>query len=54
MKIKDFFSFGSIIQASAVGLKTDENGVSDYWNLIKGKYTGIDFPVIFKQVYGKI
>ena len=58
MDIKDFFSFGSkplssTIQASAVGLKADENGVSDYWNLIKGKYAGIDFPVIFKQEYGK-
>jgi hypothetical protein len=54
----DFFDFGSKLlsstfQAGPVGLKEDENGVYDHLNLIKGKLKGIDFPVIFKQDYGK-
>ena len=58
MEIKDFFDFrsqllSSTVQARAVGLKNDENGISDHWNLIKGNYKGIDFPVIFKQECGK-
>src|SRR4051812_36459496 len=54
METQDFFSFGSKlalanVQVSAVDLKTDEKGVSDYSKLIKGQYDGINFPIIFKQ-----
>jgi hypothetical protein len=55
MNISDFFTFSSKLlsstfQTGAVSLK---NGLDDYPNLIKGYYTGIDFPVIFKQDHGK-
>ncbi len=58
MEIKDFFEFGakfnsSILQAGPVGLKKDKNGINGHINLIKGNYGEIDFPVIFKQDYGK-
>ena len=58
MEIRNFFDFSSkplssTLQAHPVGLKTDENGVSDHSKLIKGQFSGIDFPVIFKQEYGK-
>lgn len=48
-KTNDFFSFSgkyaqSQVQVPAIGLKVDEE-----WNLIKGKYESISFPVIFKQ-----
>jgi hypothetical protein len=41
LEIKDFFDFrsrllASTVQAHAVGLKKDVNGVNDHWNLIKG------------------
>jgi hypothetical protein len=57
-KMKDFFEFGSKlvlsnVQAIPVGLKSDENNLSDHWKLIKGQYGGINFPVIFKQKHGK-
>lgn len=56
--MKDFFSFGSklvssTVQAHAVGLKTGENGIDEHWNLVKGNYKGISFPITFKQAYGK-
>ena len=55
--MKNFFKFSSkhissTLQAHAVELGLDENGTNNHWNLIKGIYHGIDFPVIFKQVYG--
>ncbi len=55
---KEFFDFrsrllSSTIQAHAVELGQDENGTNNHWNLIKGIYYGIDFPVIFKQECGK-
>lgn len=58
MKEKEFFSFSSKLisstfQAAPIGLKTDKNGVDDHLNLAKGRYRDIDFPVIFKQEYGK-
>lgn len=58
MEMKDFFEFGdqlisSTIQAHAIGLKVGKNGLNDHWNLVKGNYEGIDFPVTFKQEYGK-
>lgn len=58
MEMKRFFWLGSKLlsstfQAAPVGLKEDENGISDHLNLIEGKYNGINFPVIFKQDYGK-
>ena len=56
--MKDFFDFSSqflssTIQAHSVGLKKDANGINDQWKLIKGNYKGINFPVTFKQKYGK-
>jgi len=58
METKDFFDFrsrllSSTVQAYAVGLEKDENGMNNHWNLIKGIYKGIDFPITFKQEYGK-
>lgn len=58
MKVPDFFDFrsklvSSTCQAHSVGLKKGENGIDDHWNLIKGNYEGADFPVVFKQAYGK-
>jgi hypothetical protein len=57
MDIKDFFDFSSkyvssTFQAAAIGLRIDKD-VDEHWNLIKGEYTGINFPVIFKQEEGK-
>jgi hypothetical protein len=53
-----FFYFGSkLVQstfhAGSVGLAIDRAGVEIEWNLIKGKYEGVDFPVTFKQSCGK-
>src|SRR4051812_1019570 len=58
MEERKFFSFGSrlvssTVQAHAIGLKTDENGVNEHWKLIKGDCKGIEFPITFKQEYGK-
>jgi hypothetical protein len=58
MEMKRFFRLGSKLlsstfQAGPVNLKEDEDGISDHLNLIEGKYNGINFPVIFKQDYGK-
>lgn len=58
MEKDTFFNFGSklvasTVQAHAVGLKTDEDGVNDRWKLIKGDYTKINFPITFKQEYGE-
>ena len=58
MKVTTFFNFdskliSSTIQAHATELKTDENGTNNHWNLINGTYKGINFPVNFKQEYGK-
>ena len=43
----------STIQAHSEKLEIGKNGINDHWNLIKGKYEGINFPVAFKQEYGK-
>ena len=53
--MKDFFSFRSKlastnVQVWAVDL-IDENEISDHYNLIKGQYDGISFPIVFKQKY---
>ena len=58
MKQNIFFDFSSKLssstfQAYATGLKKDEDGVNEHWNLIKGNYKGIHFPVVFKQTHGK-
>lgn len=58
MGIETFFDFASrslssALQAHAIGLKTGVNGKDEHWNLIKGIYQGIDFPVIFRQDEGK-
>lgn len=51
MEVKDFFDFHSKFVSSTV--QAHPVGIHDHWNLIKGNYKGIDFPVIFKQEYGK-
>ncbi len=53
-----FFEFSSkyvqsTVQARAVGLGVDKAGIHDHNNLIKGKYEGIKFPVVFEQYSGK-
>ncbi len=58
MKELEFFRFDtksmlSIFCAFAVSLKKDILGKNQQWNVIKGHYAGIDFPVIFKQHHGK-
>src|SRR5262245_57966928 len=62
METNIFFDFASKlvssnvqVQAQTIDLEVDENAVSlsDHSKLIKGQYDGIDFPVIFKQKYGK-
>ena len=58
MEIKDFFRFTTIhnsssFQASATGLGYNKDGTDDEYNLIRGKYEMIHFPVIFKQARGK-
>jgi predicted aspartyl protease len=63
MSIKDFYSFGSklvssTVQVHAVGLKEffpvdpDKTYPYDENKLIRGDYTGISFPVVFKQQDG--
>lgn len=43
----------SAINAKACGLKKDENGTASQWNLIKGDFKGIEFPVTFQIQSGK-
>lgn len=59
MDFLDFYDFGSkllasTVQAHPINLGSNENGESQHWQLIKGLYEGISFPVIFKQEYGKL
>lgn len=56
--MRNLFDFSSrllstTVQTHPVGLQNDENGKSSHLTLIKGDYKGIDFPVVFKQEYGK-
>lgn len=44
----------SYFHASAVGLAKDENDINAEWNLIKGQYEKIDFPIIYRQSRGKV
>ena len=61
MNIKEFYDFGdkyvsSTIQVHAVALNRDRNENSEYSDkqmLLLGNYSGITFPVVFKQEYGK-
>ncbi len=64
MDIKDFYSFGSklsssTVQAHPIGLKEfhpidpNKKYLYDELKLIRGDYSDISFPVIFKQEYGK-
>lgn len=55
--MRNFFDFRSrlvmsTVQAHAIDLKKDENGTANEWNLIKGIYGKIKFPVNFKQDTG--
>jgi len=43
----------STFQAHPIGLEKDASGTDAHWNLIKGKYEDIKFPIVFKQKYGK-
>lgn len=58
MEMKDFYYFdsrylSSSFQVTAIGLGQDDQGSSHHSNLIRSKYEGINFPVVFKQKSGK-
>lgn len=61
MNIKEYYRFGSKLvsstfQAHAVALNKDKNENSEYYDqdmLLVGNFSGIIFPVVFKQEYGK-
>lgn len=60
MEKKEFYRLSSklsssTIQVHSIGLNKVKfpNNLAAEWNLIQGSYTGIHFPVIFKQEYGK-
>ena len=57
-EINDFFDLriqllSTTVQAHAIGLKRADNGMHEEWNLVKGNYKGINFPLTFKQDEGK-
>src|ERR1700678_3180654 len=52
MEMKDFFSFMSQPASTTVQAHSTDINI-DYLKLIKGNYEGIDFPITFKQEYGK-
>ena len=58
METKDFFYLycrylrGSV-QVESVGLEKDEKGLDNHYNLIKARYEGIAFPVVFRLEWGK-
>ena len=52
MEIKDFYSFGSKLVSSTVQVHENVLNSDKANNLIRGKYDGISFPVVFKQEYG--
>jgi len=55
MDIKNFFKFGSKLVSSSIyappqGLRIPiKDDIDDAYNLIKGDYSGINFPVVFKE-----
>lgn len=56
--MSNFFLFDNkhnskFIQAHSIGLNIEKNDIDDHWNLIKGNFEHIHFPVSFKQEYGK-
>lgn len=60
MSIFDFFKFdeklsSATLQAHPIGLNFEENSnrLNDVLKLLMGDYSGINFPVEFKQAYGK-
>ena len=63
MDFKDmdkFYSFGSkflssTFQAHPIGLsnEVDDSGLREHDRLLLGNYEEMDFPVVFKQEYGK-
>ena len=58
MGINDFFTLdskllSSTFQARPINLKRDVDNNFQEWDLIKGNYAEIDFPVIFTQDHGK-
>ena len=53
MEMKDFFDFGSELTLSTVHAPPINLNISDRLKLIKGDYTNIEFPIIFKQDFGK-
>lgn len=58
MKNINFFDFGSKFLSSTVQVHViKESGYSlstnNIWGLVKGNYSGIEFPITFKQEYGK-
>ena len=60
MNINEFYGFreklsGVTLQAHPINLnyQDDENGFDDVIRLLIGDYNGINFPITFKQAYGK-
>ncbi|MEM7110013.1 MAG: DUF1629 domain-containing protein [Bacteroidota bacterium] len=58
MNIQDYYTLGSKLssttfQAHPIGLKSKEGGIGDNEKLVLGEYYEINFPVTFKQEYGK-
>ncbi len=58
MQIKDFFYLDGKIAlvnftASPTILDSDPNASEIRWEIIRGNYKGIDFPLVFKQESGK-
>lgn len=54
----NFFDFGSKLLSSTVQVHLVKDNRSDHskinqWNLVKGNFEGCEFPITFKQEYGK-
>ncbi len=52
MEINCFFDFGSKLASSTIQAHPIELEI-DHLKLMKGDYSGVNFPVVFKQEYGK-
>lgn len=60
MKISNYYSLGEKLSGATfqahptnLNFKEDEKGFDDVIRLLMGNYEGIEFPVVFKQAYGK-
>ncbi len=53
MNIKDFYSFGSKLLSTTFQAHAENLTLDKSHNLILGVFDNIDFPVVFRQEYGK-